>query len=168
MPVNTFTTIDNPAATTGTTLAFDINNVGQIVGHFNDRSAVGNHGFLRNTDGTFITLDVPLATRTFAEGINDAGQVVGFFEEAGGAHGFLYSGGASGTYTTFNNPLAVTITDARAINNTGQIVRQFRDASDRRPRHLLSGGTFFTTAGPLATARHTTNGTTAMRPMVAP
>jgi hypothetical protein len=42
MPINTFTTLDDPSATF--TQAFGINGLGQIVGRFNDAS--GQHGFL--------------------------------------------------------------------------------------------------------------------------
>src|SRR5437588_12593376 len=63
-----------------------------------------------------------------------------------------------GTYTTIDNPPAVTTTAASVINNTVQIVGQYRDASDRRHGYLLSGGTFFTTDDPLATGDSITNG----------
>jgi hypothetical protein len=39
MPINTFITLDDPSASTGTTQAFGINNVGQIVGQFDDATA---------------------------------------------------------------------------------------------------------------------------------
>jgi probable HAF family extracellular repeat protein len=58
MPVNVFTTLDDPLATNGTD-AFGINAMGQIVGLYEDAS--GNHGFLLS-GGTYTTLDDPLAT----------------------------------------------------------------------------------------------------------
>jgi len=66
MPVNVFTTIDDPAASTGTTLSFDINNLGRIVGQFADAS--GTHGFLLS-GGTFTTIDDPLATGFQHQGV---------------------------------------------------------------------------------------------------
>ena len=84
----TFTTLDFPGASS--TLAFGINNAGQVVGRFSDSSG-GRHGFI-NTGGTFTTLDVPGASRTNAFGINDAGQVVGFFADSSSVfHGFVAS-----------------------------------------------------------------------------
>src|SRR5207244_377018 len=40
----TYTTLDDPSAATGTTLAFGINAAGQVVGQY--RNASGLHGFL--------------------------------------------------------------------------------------------------------------------------
>jgi probable HAF family extracellular repeat protein len=78
MPVYTYTTIDDPSATKGTT-ANDINNEGQIVGSYNNAS--GQHGFLYS-NGVFTTLDEPLATNgTEALGINDMGQIVGDYDD---------------------------------------------------------------------------------------
>jgi hypothetical protein len=59
MPVNVFTTIDDSVASTGTTPAFDINNLGRIAGQFSD--AGGTPGFLLN-GSTFTTADDPVAT----------------------------------------------------------------------------------------------------------
>ena len=52
--------------------AFDINNLGQIVGCY----ALCSRGFLREPDGTITSIDVPGATVTQVRGINDAGQMV--------------------------------------------------------------------------------------------
>src|SRR5947208_16535895 len=59
MPVYTYTTIDDPLATTRTS-ARDINNAGQIVGEYID-SSNHLHGFLLS-GGTYTILDDPLAT----------------------------------------------------------------------------------------------------------
>ena len=56
MPVNIFTTIDDPLAPS-LTRAFGINNSGVIVGSFFDASN-HQHGFLLS-GGSFITLDDP-------------------------------------------------------------------------------------------------------------
>src|SRR5437762_2435836 len=75
----TFTTLDDPSATTGT-LARGINDAGQIVGYYTDASSA--HGFLYS-GGFYTTLDDPLATtETLAWGINDAGQIAGGYFDA--------------------------------------------------------------------------------------
>src|SRR2546421_12220688 len=89
MPVNIFTTIDDPLATQDTD-PFGINGSGQIVGAFRTNSVF--HGFVLS-GGSFTTLDAPLAQSTQAFGINDAGQIVGFFSDASTTHGFLLSSG---------------------------------------------------------------------------
>jgi len=90
MPINIFTTLDDPLAIEPQgTQAEGINGSGQIVGQYRD----GNfHGFVLS-GGNFITIDDSLATATAPFGINDAGQVVGFYFDGAGAHGFLLSGG---------------------------------------------------------------------------
>jgi probable HAF family extracellular repeat protein len=106
--------------------AYDINNLGQIVGSYADSSGV-QHGFLYS-NGTFTTLDVlSVGPGTQAFGINDAGQIVGeyFGTNNGGigwggdVHGFLYS---ASTYTPINDPLASGGTFASSINDSNQVV----------------------------------------------
>src|SRR6476661_2385584 len=83
----TFTTIDAPGSSL--TQATGINDAGQIVGIFDDRT--GTHGFLK-AGSTFTTMDVPGFTT--ASGINNAGQIVGQFRDIYGVyHGFLEVGG---------------------------------------------------------------------------
>jgi probable HAF family extracellular repeat protein len=56
MPVNTYTTLDDPLATNGT-FAWGINASGQIVGSYGDAS-IFYHGFLYS-GGSYTTLDGP-------------------------------------------------------------------------------------------------------------
>jgi hypothetical protein len=56
MPVNTYTTFDDPSGTDTSALA--INDAGQIVGDYRD--ATGVHGFLKS-GGTYTTIDDPSA-----------------------------------------------------------------------------------------------------------
>src|SRR5262249_53491629 len=129
-----YTTLDVPSATG--TLAFGINNSGQIVGDSSTGSGP-EHGFVK-IGGTYTTLDDPLAGQgsgqgTFARGINSSGQIVGFYVDSGDtAHGFLYGGGV---YTTIDDPSAGHGQDPRGnrgtfatgINDAGQIVGYYRD-----------------------------------------
>lgn len=79
MPVNIFTTIDDPlAAGASGTAANGINDAGLVVGAYFD--ATGEHGFLRSSGGSFTTIDVSFggpSSATEALGINTAGTVVG-------------------------------------------------------------------------------------------
>src|SRR5262245_46300806 len=118
----TFTQVDYPAALT--TVAFNANDRGQIVGAFID--AVGTaHGFLMD-NGVFaqIDVDLPEASNTNAIGINDRGQIVGGFGDPSGAlHGFLLE---DDVFTRIDFPGA-TETLLVGINERGQIAGVFSD-----------------------------------------
>src|SRR6202008_539750 len=96
MPVQVYTTFDDPLNTSGDgTLASGINDKGQIVGTYADASGV--HGFLLS-GGSSPTLNSALAQQyTIASGINGAGQIVGIYFSNhfghAGLHGFLYNKG---------------------------------------------------------------------------
>src|SRR5438876_102891 len=108
MPVNVYTTLDDPlaGANAAGTAANGINDTGQIVGCY-DNGSSSLHRFLYS-GGTYTTLDDPLATATthggtVAQGINASGQIVGFYaSKTDTDHGFLYSGGI---YTAIDDPL---------------------------------------------------------------
>jgi probable HAF family extracellular repeat protein len=133
----TFTPLDVPGATR--TLAFSINDVGQIVGFYEGSS--GQHGFLY-VDGMFTTLsDVPGAVgRTMAFGLNNSGQIVGSYSfQSGGSHGFLYDNGG---FTTLDVPLSgANNTGARGINDVGEIVGNYGDSSGQHG-FLYAAGVF--------------------------
>src|SRR5262249_60175385 len=94
MPVNVYTTLDDPSATS-TTVALGINGIGQIVGAY--ANASGTHGFLVS-GGTYTTLDDPSATNgTYAAGINGMGQIAGYYINGRSEHAVLLR---SGSYNT--------------------------------------------------------------------
>ena len=119
------TTIVYPGAS-GSTAAYGINNIGQIVGEYDP----GNHGFLLS-DGNYTTIDYPGAgLLTSPKGINDNGEIVGVYYTtypytSNYARGFLYSGGM---FRAIDFPGA-TETWAFGINNAGQIVGAYWSAS---------------------------------------
>jgi probable HAF family extracellular repeat protein len=77
MPVYTYTSLNDPSATTGTK-AFGINDAGQIVGGY-DAGSIGTvHGFLLS-GGTYTTLDDPGTDQTQLSRINNAGEIAGFY-----------------------------------------------------------------------------------------
>jgi uncharacterized membrane protein len=71
------TRIDVPGAVDTSTNG--LNNLGEIVGGYIDRGG-RIHGFLRDREGRYRTLDVPGATASGAFDINDRRQIVGAFE----------------------------------------------------------------------------------------
>jgi probable HAF family extracellular repeat protein len=138
MPVYTYTSLDDPVAAPGGTLAQGINNQGQIVGYYYDGNGLA-HGFIYG-GGAWTKLDDPSATNgTFAEGINNKGQIVGYYLDASGQHGFLNSGGA---FTTLDDPSATAgTTQAWGLNDLGQIVGGFADSGGKHG-FLFNGGTY--------------------------
>ena len=83
----TYTTLTDPAADGGFTVASGINDRGQIVGFYVGSSGY-EYGFLYS-GGTYTNLAFPLATDTQANGINDLGQIVGSYEGGTGGGGGL-------------------------------------------------------------------------------
>jgi hypothetical protein len=111
-----FTSFDAPGAGLGHglnegTVAYSINNRGEIAGQFQDPNLVF-HGFVRYPDGTIATFDVPGAGTgagqgTLGEGINPAGEIDGYYLDANNVgHGFLRT--PDGAITTFDAPGAGT------------------------------------------------------------
>jgi hypothetical protein len=103
-----------------------MNNNGVVAGMYQD-SAQGNHGFLRNADGSFTLVDDPDALLapwegTVAVAINDNGTLVGNYTDknTGTQRGFIRD--QFGKFTNFN---AATVRSAStypvAINLSGQV-----------------------------------------------
>jgi probable HAF family extracellular repeat protein len=174
-PNGTYTTLDDPSAEQGSgvgTVAFGINDLGQIVGYYvGYYPSVSWKGFLYSggTNGTYTTLpDDPSAYTGGGQGaaplaINDLGQIVGYYIDSNGnTQAFQYS---NGTYTTLAVPGASgTFTVADGINDAAQIVGYYFDSSGIEHGFLYSGGT----NGTYATLDDpsTTPGTTAAGPHV--
>jgi len=90
---------------------------------------------------TFIPINFPGGISTEAHGINAFGQIVGSWTDAGNkSHGFLYD---AGVYTSIDYPGTVQGTDARSINNAGEIVG-FHDLG---VAFLLKNGVFSSFGG---------------------
>src|SRR2546430_1105481 len=83
-----YTTLDVPGA--ANTLAFGINNAGQIVGTYNNGGSTGSAFIV--SGGSITSFAMPGALRTAALDINNHGQVVGYYEVQGPfdipSHGF--------------------------------------------------------------------------------
>jgi uncharacterized membrane protein len=119
------------------TVAFGINDIGQVVGNFVDIKGnnAHRHGFVRSSDGVFTTLDVTDMDFTSPQGINNAGQIVGFYANNADPlflfHGFVVSNGdfATGDFATVDVPGARE-TQIFSINAKGEIVGKYVDADD--------------------------------------
>jgi hypothetical protein len=101
-------------------MAFGVNDEDQVVGSYRDAS--GTHGFIRNPDGSIVTIDFPGATSTFLTGINDAGVVAGTCL-CGGLDEGIY--GTPGNLTSFTIGSVATVVGG--INDAGQISGSYID-----------------------------------------
>lgn len=121
-----FTSVDFPGATS--TTATGINNGDTISGFYID--AGGNvHGFLDN-GGTFMGLDAPGDVSTMLLGLNNNGLAVGVGTDTGGLmHGLIYDI-LTNSWTTLDDPSGIGTTTLNGINDRGQVVGFFVDASD--------------------------------------
>jgi uncharacterized membrane protein len=121
-----------------------VNARGQIVGLFVD--AKGGHGFLRNTDGTYVPIDVPGAIFTNATSINARGQIVGrWTDSAGTNHSYLRA--PDGKFTLFDPVSPCIISDfptvPHGINDLGDLVGRCFNAGGKELGWLLRhDGTF--------------------------
>jgi probable HAF family extracellular repeat protein len=121
-----FSTIDPPGSTY--TIATAINDLGQIVGFYEDANHV-THAFVE-TGGHYVTIDPNNSLESGAVGINASGQTIGwYFTSASHQLGFLYSNDG---FTTID-PSGSTLTDPTGINAKGEVVGDFREAMNRLP-----------------------------------
>jgi hypothetical protein len=105
----TYTTVNDPLATAGTSV-LGINNAGTIVGNYINAS--GTHGFV-DSGGVFTTINDPVDTSyTQVKSINDAGALVGQVDD----EGFIYSGGV------FTSIMVSGETIPLGVNSSGMVV----------------------------------------------
>jgi hypothetical protein len=133
--------IDDPSAMSGgivvgSTVTAAINNKGDIAGFYTNTGPTNTasviHGFVDN-HGVFTTVDAPGATTTELLGLNDQGIAVGFesFTNAAGitiTHGIIYDT-KTGTLTTLDAPNGTNSTTFNGINDKGEIVGFYTDAT---------------------------------------
>jgi len=136
-----YETFDVPGSTN--TGLYEINNRGQIVGNYSDKTGV-QHGFVLHR-GRVTTIDHPLATRmanangTRVVGINDHGALVGSYgDEQGRLHAWKW---AKGRFTDLNPPGGLHA-EAKAIDNRGRVVGEYLDATPRLRSFLLEKGRY--------------------------
>ena len=123
----TFKTIDvlTPGGTIGTTSLSDVNNKNEIVGGFTDSAPPD--GFLVSRKGEVTTIDLP-ARGGSVQGINHLGEVTGWYSTDAFPflHGFFRD--KKGVFTTLDVP-GSDLTEAVGLNDRGQVVGDYRDAS---------------------------------------
>ncbi|MEI6270512.1 MAG: hypothetical protein WCP01_16675 [Methylococcaceae bacterium] len=120
-----FTTLDDPIAKAGSTVATGINDSGQITGYY--ENATGYlQGFLYN-GSTYSTLD-SLNTNVghiIPRDINNSGQITGNYSNGNPSpYGFIYN---QGTYSFIDVPPNGLIT---GINDSGQLTGWFQNNAD--------------------------------------
>jgi probable HAF family extracellular repeat protein len=105
-------------------LATDINNLGQVVGFFQNNSDASK-SFLREVSGKIVELPTLGGDSTSVSGINDRGQVVGSSYLASGyRHAFLFENGVMRDLGTLVNESGEkdTTSEAFEINNYGIVI----------------------------------------------
>lgn len=116
--------------------AYDINNVGQIVGSVKTPNDVDYYRAVEWDHGVPIMLDVPPGYWSEAKGINDAGQIVGFMLPSKHSQlDFRAATWINGQVFDLNSLLPADVVEAgwvllgaNAINDIGQIVGQAYNA----------------------------------------
>jgi hypothetical protein len=122
------------------TAPYEINNRGQIVGHYPDADGV-QHGFVLDK-GAFTILDHPNATRlpnltaTRQAGTNDLGWIVGSFgDDAGNIR--AYARNRNGEYTAIGP--STPFGEASSIDNRLRIVGRYLDTTPKLLSFLIDG-----------------------------
>jgi len=129
-----FTDVIVPTATAGT-IAYGINDSGEVVGQFADSN--GTHGFLFN-GSTYETLNVPGADTTIAVGINSNNIITLESLNSGGLSSWVRIGTQ---YGPLNVPGAVT-TAVHSINNLNKIALSWFDSSNLEHGAVYAGGKY--------------------------
>jgi hypothetical protein len=132
-PADTVLSYENDPLDYPVTEAIGTNDLGQVVGFYQDieDSGITNHGFIWTANG-FTALDVPDAQQTQLYSINDAEWIAGWFiDQDGNSHCVLIRpiGGSytNDSFTQFDEPGGTCFT--AAVNGIGQIVGDYT-ASD--------------------------------------
>ena len=138
----TLTTLNDPNANLSATLengtnAFGINDAGQIVGTYANKTTLYTEGFLYS-NGTYTNITGPLggSSPSTAHGINNLGYIVGSYVDFSTTltNGYIYfpsSNGGPGSYATLFDPDpdldAELGTIATAINDSDEVVGDYAD-----------------------------------------
>jgi hypothetical protein len=114
-----------------------INSAGTVVGEV-ARAGKFVGGFIRRSDGTTRSLNIPHATGTSPLGVNDKGAITGTYYTGTHVdtdlliHGFIRT--SEGTIQTFD-PLRAVYTDAVSINNADWVTGYYTTGFENAPYH---------------------------------
>jgi probable HAF family extracellular repeat protein len=139
---NSYPFIINPNNVNNVTLAHGINSSGEVVGEYTD--AAGTHGFVYLASlSVFAPFYDPGFPTVILNGINENGTlIVGQHRGAGTPAGFIWNGAF---FVSLQNPLAGNGgTTALGVNDSGQVVGYYLDASNQGHGFLYSGGAYTT------------------------
>jgi hypothetical protein len=107
-----------------------INNHNTVAGFYTTKSGITD-GFVKRTNGQFVTLAYPGATMTQAFGINDSGLVVGAYTVGSGSSaqtfGFTWM---TGHFHEVNDPHGIGSTIINGVNDRGELVGFYMDANN--------------------------------------
>jgi probable HAF family extracellular repeat protein/VCBS repeat-containing protein len=129
------------------TIASGINDLGQIIGHFDPYPWYPpTYGYIYTGTGSFTPISVPGTNFTVPVAINNSGEITGWYQVSPytAGHGFIYNGGS---YSTFDAPNAVS-TVPEAINASGEIVGEYLSASDGQYHGFLYDNGVISTIDP--------------------
>jgi hypothetical protein len=123
-------TLHNLNLKTPSLTAAAINNHGTVAGFYTTKAGVTD-GFVKRTNGQFVTLAYPGASMTQAFGINDSGLVVGAYTVGSGSSaqsfGFTWM---TGHFHEVNDPHGIGSTIINGVNDRGELVGFYMDAND--------------------------------------
>jgi len=125
--------------------AFGINDDGSIVGAYS-LTGMDQHGYVRDPDGNFTTIDFPSPTNAGGQaiGINNKGDVVGFYFDLADfqLHGYVRFN--DGEFQVIDHPNANGLTIALGINDNGVICGSYNDFNLGFPEtaYTLENGVF--------------------------
>ena len=118
-----FTQLDVPFASGLSTVAYGINNNGEVVGDYVPAGGDSPVESFTYSNGTYKKVrSYPKATSTYAEGLNNNGDIVGFYADVNfGYHGFILK---DGEFTSYDPPGSIE-TFASAINDDDVAIGAF-------------------------------------------
>jgi uncharacterized membrane protein len=131
------------------TIPIGINDPGKVAGYYTTDNYTTAHGFIY-AGGSFSYFDAPGSSYTVPWAITNSGTVGGWFIDAAGhAHGFLRD--RKGAFTQIDVPAGTRFTTVYGLNDNGDIVGSYGDATTGRHGYLLRKGVFLTLDYPGAT-----------------
>lgn len=121
------------------TEAYGVNDREQVIGVYTTPD--GNTHAFELAGGVYVAEDVPGSITTVPLSINDRGQIVGFYLTVAGTIGQGYVREPDGTFRTYNAPdAAANSSFLISVNNVGEAVGGYADASGNVQNILLVGG----------------------------